>query len=203
MADERPDTRRPDASASGARERDGREDAERSGREPVERREVRSRDPSLSPEANRVLTDELRAVVGSDTVEVPVDRAHAESDRHGARPGPWVGLIGNRLILAVTFLGALVVGAILSLITGSWWFLLLALAVHAVTTIAIVGLVIVMTRQTEHLSPSAAARLEDEGVSDPDAVFTELVHEFRDDDQRSAITPSPHRGRPVGPGSEG
>ncbi|HEY4279659.1 MAG TPA: hypothetical protein VGM91_15650 [Conexibacter sp.] len=41
-------------------------------RGPMRRRPVRSEDPTLSPEANRLLTEELREVVGSDEVELPV-----------------------------------------------------------------------------------------------------------------------------------
>ncbi len=187
--------------------------------ERTERREVRARDPSLSPEANRILTDELREVVGQEAVEVPVERRHAELERHGAHPGLAVGVAANRLAIGITFLGALVVGAIISLVTGSWWFLLLALGVHAIATIAVVGLVLGMATQTEHLSPGAAARLEDEGVGDPDAVFNDLVEEYAAEpetgesretpahedpaqahaEQRSAVTPSHGRSRPVGP----
>jgi hypothetical protein len=166
----------------------------------AERREVRSQDPSLTPEANRVLTEELRQVVGRDVVEVPADRPRHERARHGARPGPLVDLTANRLLIGITFLAALVVGAVISLATGSWWFLLLALAVHAITTLIVVGLVLRMTTQTEHLSPGAAARLEDEGVGDPDAVFSDLVHEFAPEQaQRGDVTPS-RRSKPVGPG---
>lgn len=164
-----------------------------------ERREVRSEDPSLSPEANRLLTDELRDVVGSEAVDVPVGRAHAARERHGGRSGVVVGLESNRLAIGMTFLAALVVGAILSLATGSWWFLLLALGMHALGTLAIVGLALQMTTQTEHVSPGVAARLEDEGVGDPDALFGELVDEYAPRDDPGEVTPSP-RSRPVGPG---
>ncbi|HMJ02881.1 MAG TPA: hypothetical protein VK506_08060 [Conexibacter sp.] len=191
--------------------------------ERTERREVRAQDPSLTPEANRALTDELRAAVGSDAVDLPAGRPRAERDRHGGHSGFTVGLRANRLAIGITLLGALVVGAILSLVTGSWWFLLLALGVHALATIAVLGLVLGMTRQTEHLSPGAAARLEDEGVSDPDAVFNDLVDQYaprgaeggarttpaHEDpaqaqaEQRSAVTPSEGPSRPVGPGDAG
>lgn len=184
-----------------------------------ERREVRSQDPSLSPEANRILTEELRAAVGRDEVVVPRGRRHAEQEQHGGRGGMAVALSQNRLALALTFLAALVVGAVVSLATGSWWFLLLALGVHALGTIAIVGIVLGMTTETEHVSPTAAARLEDEGVADPDAVLSELVEEYAPGDrrgdeqatsphddpaqataeQRSSVTPSQHPSRPVGP----
>lgn len=187
--------------------------------EASERREVRAQDPSLSPEANRVLTDELRAAVGRDVVEVPRARRHAERERHGGRAAVLVALSQNRVLLAMTFLAALVVGAVVSLATGSWWFLPLALAVHALGTVAVAAIVLAMTTQTEHLSPSAAAALEDEGVDDPDAVFSDLVEEYAPADrrgdeqatsphedpaqssaeQRSSVTPSQEGSKPVGP----
>lgn len=180
---------------------------------------MRAQDPSLSPEANRVLTEELRAAVGGDSVEVPADRRHAERDRHGGHGGFAVTLSENRLIMAMTLLAALVVGAVVSLATGSWWFLLLALGVHALGTIVVVTLVLGMTTQTEHMSPSAAARLQDEGVADPDAVLSDLVEEYAPQDrkgdrqetspqehpaqsaaeQRSSVTPSQEGSKPVGP----
>lgn len=188
--------------------------------ERTQRREVRSQDPSLSPEANRLLTEELREVVGHDAVEVPADRPRSGRDRHGGHGGLVVGATTNRLAIGLTFLTALVVGAIVSLATGSWWFLLLALAVHALGTLAVIVLALQMTTQTEHVSPGVAARLEDEGVSDPDAVFGELVQEYAPGDgrggaretpahedpaqahaeQRSAVTPTQEPSKPVGPG---
>ncbi len=184
-----------------------------------ERREVRAADPSLSPEANRVLTDELRRAVGRDEVEVPVGRPHVERGRHGGRPGIVVLLAENRLVVAMTLLGALVVGAVISLATGSWWFLLLALGLDLLGVLAVVAIVLAMTTETEHVSPGAAARLEDEGVADPDRVFSDLVEGFApadrrgderttsaDEDpaqaaaeQRSSVTPSHEGSRPVGP----
>jgi hypothetical protein len=184
-----------------------------------ERREVRSQDPSLTPEANRILTHELRAAVGRDEVEVPRTRAHVEREAHGGRAGIAVELSQNRLIVAMTLLVALVVGAIVSLATGSWWFLLLALGLDVLGVLSVVAIVLAMTTQTEHMSPSAAARLADEGVEDPDAVLSDLVEEYAPDDrggdkratspqedpaqaateQRSSVTPSQDPSRPVGP----
>jgi hypothetical protein len=160
-------------------------------RDRVERRTVASRDPSLSDAANRALTEELREVTGRDAVEVPADRPRAAEERHGDRSPLVVNLLAHRLTVALTFLVALVVGAIVSLATGSWWFLALAIGVHALGTFAIAGVVLRMTSETEHLSPTATALLEDEGVGDPDAVFSDLVEEFAPDRDK--------RYRPVGP----
>jgi hypothetical protein len=160
-------------------------------REATERRAVRVDDPSLSPEANRILTEELRAVVGHDVVDVPRSRPHVERARHGGRPRAGVVFSPNRLAIQMTFLAALVIGAIVSLTTGSWWFLLLALGVHALGTLAMVALVLAMTAQTEHLSPGAAARLADEGVEDPDRVFTALVAEYAPERAREEVHERP------------
>lgn len=180
---------------------------------------MRAQDPSLSPEANRVLTEELRAAVGRDAVEVPRGRPHLERERHGGRSAFAVALSQNRLAIAMTLLAALVIGAIVSLATGSWWFLLLALGVHALGTLAIVTLVLAMTTQTEHMSPGASAALQDEGVEDPDGLLSDLVEEYAPGDrrgdeqatspqedaaqasaeQRSSVTPSQEGSRPVGP----
>ena len=37
-----------------------------------------------------------------------------------------------------------------------------------------------MTTETEHPSPDVSARLEDEGVADPDEFLTGLVHDVKD-----------------------
>ncbi len=188
--------------------------------DPIERREVRSADPSLSPEANRILTEELRQVLGSDVVEVPTGRPHVERELHGGRSGLVVGLASNRVTLGIAFFVAAVVGAVISLATGSWWFLPLALGVHAIGTFVVAIGALQLTTEIEHLPPSVAARLEEEGVADPDAVFSALVEAFappgrgaRDErptpthedaarataEQRSAVTPSHDESKPVGP----
>jgi hypothetical protein len=176
-----------------------------------ELRAVRSDDPSLSPEANRILSEELREVIGRDAVEVPAGRAHTERARHGGRASLLVSISDNRVMAGSFFMIAVVVGVALSLTTGSWWFLPLAFGVGFVATMAVALLIINVTSETEHLSPSASARLEDEGVEEPDRVFSDLVAEFapadgdrRDDGardavaQRGSVTPS-RRSRPVGP----
>jgi hypothetical protein len=157
----------------------------------AEPREVRVADPSLSPEANRILTEELRAAIGRGEVKVPRSRRHLEREPHGGRPGFGVAFSQNRLVIAMTFLIAVVIGAVLSLETGSWWLLPLALVVHALGTLAMVALVLSMTAQTEHLSPGAAARLEDEGVEDPDGLLSDLVAEFAPERAREDVHERP------------
>jgi hypothetical protein len=142
------------------------------------RREVRSADPSLSPEANRLLTKELREVVGAEEIEVPAGTpAHHETD-HGGRSTFAGTLAVNRVLIVVSLAALIVVGVIVSLVTGSWWALVVACAVHATGTLLIAAFAIHMTTRVEHVDPTTAARLEAEGVTDPDRVLSELTEEF-------------------------
>jgi hypothetical protein len=140
-----------------------------------ETRPVRSEDPSLSPETNRQLTDELRDALGTDSVEVQRDEQLATDGRRGTHGGAATGLATNRVALGLSFLILLVVGVAISLATGSWWALVAALAVHAIGTSIVAFGAIQMTTEVERVSPSLAARMEDEGVADPDRAFTEMV----------------------------
>ena len=56
----------------------------RVSRDETEVREVVSDDPSLSPEANRVLTRELREAVGAERVRVPRDAPHVSREHRAA-----------------------------------------------------------------------------------------------------------------------
>ncbi|MBB4665183.1 hypothetical protein [Conexibacter arvalis] len=186
----------------------------------MERRAVRSQDPTLSDRANAALTEELRRVIGAESVEVPAERPREARRGHGGRPGPWVELVDNRLALGMLALAALVVGAVITLITGSWWFLVGAVALDLIGLVLVATMVIRMTGEQEHLSPEANALLEEEGVDDPDGVFTRLIAEFSPPDghdreeretpahadeaqatteQDTAMTPTEERSRAVGP----
>jgi hypothetical protein len=144
----------------------------------TERRFVRSDDPQLTPEANRLLTEEVQAVVGAEEVVVPKGTPDRSQEPHGRR-SPWVAnLVANRQLIIVTLAMALVVGGIIGLTTGAYWAVVVALALHAVGTLIVTTGAIQLTTQTEHVGPEVAARLEEEGVSDPDRVLTELVEDF-------------------------
>src|SRR4051812_37652988 len=112
---------------------------ERSSRPPTERRAVRSEGPSLSPEANRLLTEELRAVVGRDDVEVAADAPRRSDERHGTHSRFVAALLSHRQILLVTLLAAIVVGGIVSLSTGAYWAVLVAVGLHAFGTMVVVA----------------------------------------------------------------
>ena len=107
-------------------------------------RDVRSEDPGLSPEANRLLTEELREILGADRVEVPVDVPVPAT-----HPNATAFLAANRLLFAVIFLAGLVIGAIVGLATGSGWALVAALVVDAcATAIVAFGAILLATRSS-------------------------------------------------------
>jgi hypothetical protein len=144
----------------------------------TEEREVRSDNPDLSPEANRLLTEELREAVGADRVRVPAGSPPPRADRARVRSPLVATLTANRPLILVTLLVALVVGAAVSLTTGNWWSVVAVVAAHAVGTLVVATAAIQLTTQTEHASPEVAARLEEEGVADPDRVLSDLVEDF-------------------------
>jgi hypothetical protein len=144
----------------------------------LQRREVRSNVPWLSPETNWLLTQELREAVGRDTVDCPPDLP-ASAERPHARHSPLVAALwSNRIGIIIVSLMLVIVGVIVSLAAGSWWALVAAVAVLALATLAVAASTLQLTTETEGISPTLAARLEEEGVGDPDKLFTELVQEF-------------------------
>jgi hypothetical protein len=147
-------------------------------REATERRAVRSEDPSLSPEANRLLTEELREAVGRDEVQVPAGTPRRTSERRGGRSTVVATVASHRQLFVVTLLAALVVGAIVAFATGAWWAVVAALGLHALGTMLTATAAVQLTTQVEHVAPGTAARLEEEGVADPDRVLTDLVEDF-------------------------
>lgn len=187
----------------------------------TEIREVVSDDPSLSTEANRLLTEEARAAVGADRVRVPRDTPHTERDPAGTHSSIGENFAANRILIAITFFALVVVGAIVSLSTGSWWAVVVAALVHAIGTFVVLTTLASAARQTEHVSPTATAKLAEEGVADPDARLSDLVEEYSGiksgenaqpdppseaparaaTEQRSANTPAGVPTEPAGTGS--
>jgi membrane protein implicated in regulation of membrane protease activity len=72
---------------------------------------------------------------------------------------------GTRLLVGFTLAAAVVVGAIVSLATGSWWFLILAVGVHLVATLVVVGAIGKRLREQDKPDPVTEARLleQDDG----------------------------------------
>ena len=139
---------------------------------------MRSEDPSLSPEANRLLTEELREVVGQEEVEVPAGTPRRTAEARGGHSRFVATLTTHRQILVVSLLAALVIGGIVALATGAWWAVVVALGLHALGTMLAATAAVQLTTEVEHVAPETAARLEDEGVADPDRALTDLVEDF-------------------------
>jgi hypothetical protein len=157
-------------------------------------RPVRSADPSLSPEANELLTRELREAldgprVQSGAVSPEPQRPHAEIHAGG---GVGAALSANRLMLGLIGAVLLVTGVFATIATGSIWALIAALGVHAVVTVTVVLWFLRTTMVVEHMTPERAAVLEAEGVADPDLLLTALAEDYRGDEQRrrTEVTPS-------------
>lgn len=75
-------------------------------------------------------------------------------------------------------------GAIVALLTNDWWVLALAAGVHALGTMTVGLTIIRVTTTTEHPSPTVAAAMAEEGVSNPDERFSRMVEEFRSEPER-------------------
>jgi hypothetical protein len=158
-------------------------DARQTGQEPeLEQREVRAADPALSPETNARVTRELREALGTDHVSVPADRPHPSRGEQPAKGNALAYLTQNRLRIITGLFIALTFGAIIALVTDTWWLLPLAAGIHALGTMTVMAVVLGLTTVTEHPSPELAAAMSYEGVSSPDDRFSRMVAEFRPGD---------------------
>jgi hypothetical protein len=147
-------------------------------RQQTERRFVRSDDPNLSAEANAALTEELQQAIGAEQVSMPADAPDPATAERSGDSAAAATVASMRPLFIVTLLAALTVGAVIALSTGSWWALVVAVGVHAVGTMLVASGAIQLTTQIEHASPQTTARLEAEGVADPDRVLSDLVEEY-------------------------
>jgi hypothetical protein len=183
------------------------------------RREVRAEDPALSDQANQLLTEELRDAIGADEVQLPEDRARDAGRVQAAGHRSLTSQFAvNRMLIGITFAMLVVVGVIVALATDTWWAVVAAVAVHAVGTFLVLSMTLQLSSEVEHVAPSTAAKLADEGVADPDRALSDLIEQYGpgetgneisaspDEDphrsaveQRRAITPA---GSPVGPSGQ-
>ena len=142
-------------------------------------RTVQSNDPSLSDEANRLLTDELRKVLGRDEVDLPVGRSDHRADRHATHSSLVAAGISVRMeVVLVGLVVAMATFIAIAMATENWWLTGVAYVLLFPTTIGIAWGVMRLFSEPEHLGPEIAAQLSAEGVGDPDHVFNELLHDF-------------------------
>jgi len=147
--------------------------------QPTEKRRVESHDPTLSDHANRLLTDELRQVVGAESVTVPLARHDAAGDRHATHSPGVADLINVRMGLVVTAFVLLISGGVVVVAAGGTVALVVVTAALVACVAVIVWVVGRMTDEREHPSPQLSAALEEEGVGDPDRLLTDLADEYR------------------------
>ena len=175
----------------------------------LEERTVEVRDPSLSDEANARLTEAVREVIGTDTVRVPADRARVSRGEKGR-----VSWYDNMGIFRAASVGsfAVVAGvAMVILTTGDHWYLLaIAFVVLVIALASVTRTIIGLAGLSEYPDPFLVAYLGEQGVRDPEARFTELVHEFTplstgesrstsvEDDPATAASEQRESGTPAG-----
>lgn len=186
----------------------------------LEERKVEVNDPSLSPEANALMTRAVREIVGTDSMQVPADRPRPSQ---GERPrgNPFDRVTATMaMALGIVAVGACI-GLIVSMTDHRWWttgvaFLVLVIALAAVT-LTIVGL----ASTTAYADPNTAAALSELGVSNFEPRLSEIVREFTpvesdtgedrtisvedhpaaaEAEQQDAVTPSGGSSQAVGPG---
>lgn len=144
---------------------------------------VEIRDEQLSERANEILTEEVREALQTDEVEV--SEGHAEdlgrADLVAKRRTITSMIWESRLLVGVTFFTAVVVGAILALVTGEWWAILIPEVVHFGATILVSYLAIRTTTNVEKPSVEHVGILEEEGVRDPEETLNNAIQAFAGD----------------------
>lgn len=127
-----------------------------------------------------MLRGELREVVGEEAAD-RAERKGALDEAIDGRSKTVAGVLNeSRGIVAITLFVALIVGALIALITGAWWFLIVALVLHAIGTTVEVGTAFTLATRGESPDPRTAAALEARGVSDPDAALAQAVETATD-----------------------
>jgi hypothetical protein len=155
------------------------------------------RDPRLSERANAELTEEVRAILGRDEVELPASAA-AGAGRARPREGvlPWVW--ERRMAVGMGLAVALVFAVLLVLTTGSWWWLPAAVLVHAAATAVVSATILRTTTLVEAPAPAVAATLQEEGVRDPERELNAQVRSFTaaaEPSGRTLVTPGDNHRR--------
>lgn len=139
---------------------------------------------ATEPDRKReLLLDELKDAVGEEAVE----RADLDVDSALERQPSKLGaaFASSRLLLLVGGATLAVVGVIASLALENWLFFAVAIAVHAVLTVIVVGSALALTTEVEKPAPTVEAALEEEGVSDPSGALNDLVEQVEGEGEGS------------------
>jgi hypothetical protein len=123
--------------------------------------------------AREILQRELEEVVGPEAAQRALDEDERDAPRQ--RQTVLAAAWSSRLLIGLLLMVALVVGAFLSILTGSWWLLAAALAVHFAGTALVLFTTMRLLGDVEAPSPTAAAALEARGVRDPEGELNRLI----------------------------
>src|SRR3954468_8949321 len=111
---------------------------------------------------------------------VDVDDATAERALGSPPRSRFATLISeNQLMIGITLAGAIGFGGVLSVFLDSWVFLVVAVLVQAVGTLATTALAVWLATSGDKPDPRTVARLEEQGVTDPEQALNDAVHEVR------------------------
>jgi hypothetical protein len=124
----------------------------------------------MDGDAERTMREELEDALGE---RVSDDEARAALERPAPTLSHWVK--EQKLAVAITGSTAIVVGAIISLALDSWVVLVLALLVHGLMTLVVGVMVLKIAGETEKPAPETVARLQAEGVDDPEARLNRAI----------------------------
>ncbi|HYP47286.1 MAG TPA: hypothetical protein VEQ61_01490 [Thermoleophilaceae bacterium] len=136
----------------------------------------RTRNPEA--EAEQLLMHELEDAVGSEAAAGMAGKLDL-ARRRSLSPA-LTTVWSNRLPIAVVGVTAVVIGGFLTVLLGGWWWLAVAVGIHALGTVAIVWLVMRLLSDVEAPSPTVTAALEARGVRDPEGELNRLIAEAAD-----------------------
>jgi hypothetical protein len=123
----------------------------------------------------QALKSELKDALDGDVDDATAERALASPPR-----SRFATLISeNQLMIGITLAVAIVFGVVLSVFLNSWVFLAVAVLVHAFGTLATTALAVWMATSGDKPDPRTVARLEEQGVTDPEQALNDAVHNVR------------------------
>ena len=129
----------------------------------------------MNGDPERTMKEELEDALGQDVSD---GEAQAALERSSPTLAHW--LREQQLEIAIGAGAAIVVGAIISLALDSWIFLVLAVLVHGIVTLTVGYIVLRVTTEVEKPSPVTVARLQAQGVDDPEAKLNMAIQAHED-----------------------
>src|SRR3954451_14655309 len=123
----------------------------------------------------QTLKSELKDALDGELDDATADRALADPPR-----SRFATVISeNQLMIGITLAGAIVFGVVLSVFLNSWVFLVVAVLVLALGSLATTALAVWLATSGDKPDPRTVARLEEQGVTDPEQALNDAVHRVR------------------------